>query len=100
MHRRVWSDVRGAVPKPTLGATLRLLPVLLAFVVVSALASAASGSSFAAGLLVTLLTAILYAALWLLVSSRLRHRNTAWRDLVPGALVFGVGIEVLHLVTA
>jgi uncharacterized BrkB/YihY/UPF0761 family membrane protein len=99
-HRLVWTDVRGSVPRPTIGATLRLLPALLAFFVISALASAARGSSFALGLLATLVIAVLYAALWLVISSRLPHRNATWRDLVPGAVVFGLGIEVLHLVTA
>ena len=100
IHRLVWADVRGAASRPTLGATLRLLLTLLAFIGVSALANAERGSSLAGGVLVTLLVAVPYAALWLFVSSRLPHRNTTWRDLVPGALVFGLGIEALHVVTA
>jgi uncharacterized BrkB/YihY/UPF0761 family membrane protein len=38
---------------------------------------------------------------WLLVSIRaLPHADGAtWRDLLPGAIVTGVGVEVLHLIT-
>jgi uncharacterized BrkB/YihY/UPF0761 family membrane protein len=100
IHRLVWTDVRRAVPKPTLGATLRLLPALLGFFVISALASAARAWSSGGGILVTLLIPPAYAALWLLISTRLPHRDAIWRDLVPGAIVFGLGVEVLHVVTA
>ena len=99
-HRLVWTDARGAVPRPTFGATLRLLPALLGFFVISVLAGAARASSFGGGILVTLLVPIPYAALWLLISTRLPHRDATWRDLVPGAVVLGFGLEVLHVVTA
>jgi membrane protein len=49
---------------------------------------------------VTLLIPPAYAALWLLISTRLPHRDATWRDLVPGAIGFGLGVEVLHVVTA
>jgi uncharacterized BrkB/YihY/UPF0761 family membrane protein len=99
-HRLVWTDMRGAVPKPTLPSTLRLLLVLLAYFFVTGLANLARGWSPSGGLLVTLLVPIAYAALWLLVSERLPHRNTPRRDLLPGAIVFGLGIEVLQVVGA
>ena len=99
-YRLIWTDARGAVPKPTLGATLQLLLVLIGYFAISALAGAARGASFGEGLLATLLIPVPYAALWLLVSGRLPHRDATWRDLVPGAIVFGLGVEVLHLVIA
>ena len=99
-HRLVWTDARGAVPKPTLGATLRLLLALLGLFVVSVLASAARASSVGGGILVIVLLPILYTALWVLISKRLPHRDATWRDLVPGALVLACGIEALHVVTA
>ena len=80
-HRLVWTDMRGAVPKPTLPSTLRLLLVLLAYFVVTGLANLARGWSPTGGLLVTL-SSVLYAALWLLVSEGLR---TA---MPPGATSF------------
>ena len=100
VHRLVWTDSRGAVPKPTLGATMQLLLAMIGYFVVTGVAAAARGASFGDGLLVTLLTPVPCAALWLAVSSRLPHRTAGWRDLVPGAIVFGLGVEVFHVVTA
>jgi uncharacterized BrkB/YihY/UPF0761 family membrane protein len=41
------------------------------------------------------------AVLWLIVSMRgLPHADgVTWRDLLPGALVVGIGVEALHLFT-
>jgi len=99
-HRLVWSDLRGTVPKPTLPSTLLLLLVLLAYFFVTGLANLARGWSPGGGLLVTLLVPIVYGALWLLVSERLPHRTATRRDLLPGAVLFGLGIEVLQVVGA
>jgi len=99
-HRLVWLDERAAAPRPTLRASLSLLAVLLAFYVVSGLASAARASSGEFGLLATLVSGATYVGLWLLVSRRLPHRGAGWSALLPGALLFGCGVEVLHLVVA
>ncbi len=99
-HRLVWGDSRGTVPKPTVSATLQLLAALVGYLAFSVLATAARGVSFSDGILVTLLTPIPYALLWLAVSMRLPHRDATWRDLAPGAIVFGLGVEVLHVVIA
>ena len=38
--------------------------------------------------------------LWLFVSWHMPHpEDVPWTTLVPGAVLFGVGIEVLHIVT-
>ena len=66
---------------------------------VSVLAAAARRQSGPGGLLATLVTTVPYAALWLLVAMHLPHRDAPWRALIPGSLLFGFGIEVLHLVT-
>jgi membrane protein len=81
-----------------LHATFRLLVLLLGFTVVSGLAGAVRSWSSAPGLLVTLLTVVPYAGLWLLITLRLPHRHADWKALVPGALLFGAGLQVLHLV--
>jgi uncharacterized BrkB/YihY/UPF0761 family membrane protein len=99
-HRLLWGDARAAAPRPTLGATLRLLGLLLGFGVVSLAASALRAWAPAPGLLLTLLLTLPYAVLWLLVSLQLPHGGTGWRALVPGALLCGAGVEVLHMFTA
>lgn len=99
-HRLLWQDVRGAAPKPTLGATLRLLVLLIGFSVVTALSGAVRASAPMPGILVTAGAILPYAGLWLLISLRLPHRGAEWRALVPGALAVGLGLELLHAFTA
>ncbi len=99
-HRLLWADVRAGAPKPTITATLRLLALLLAYWLISGIASYVRSESPGPGLLVTLLAMVGYAGLWLLISIRLPHRGADWTVLVPGALLVGLGIEVLHVLTA
>jgi uncharacterized BrkB/YihY/UPF0761 family membrane protein len=99
-HRLVWSDVRAAAPKPTLVASLRLLVLLLGLLAVLTLASSLRAWSGGVGVVSTLLVALPFAGLWLLVSLRLPHRGAAWTALLPGALLFGLGAELLQVVVA
>jgi len=97
-HRLIWSDVRAATPKPKLVPALVLLAVLLGFGIVSAAASAVRASSPGFGVLATLVALVPYAALWIFVAVRVPHRDAPWTALVPGAVVFAVGLEVVHAV--
>jgi membrane protein len=99
-HRLVWGDVRARALKPGLLPTLLLLGVLLSFGVVSALASALRAWETGPGVLGSLVALVPYAGLWLLVSLRLPHRDAPWSALLPGALVFGAGIQLLNAVIA
>jgi uncharacterized BrkB/YihY/UPF0761 family membrane protein len=99
-HRLVWTDALTRAPKPKVVAAVRLLVLLLCFGVVSGAASALRAWSPGPGVLATLATSIAYAGLWLLVSGRLPHRDAPWKALIPGALAFGLGIELLHVVIA
>jgi uncharacterized BrkB/YihY/UPF0761 family membrane protein len=99
-HRLVWTDLRAAAPRPTPRATMRLLVLLLGFFVLVGLAGAARAWSPGPGIVVSLLMVIPYTGLWLLVTMRLPHRDADWKSLLPGAVTFGVGIELLHLFTA
>jgi hypothetical protein len=93
-------EVRAAAPKATLLRSVELLGLLLCFGVVSAVASAARAWSPSFGVLATLADALPYAALWLVVSLMLPHRAARWTALIPGALLFGLGIELLHVFIA
>ena len=97
-HRLVWTDDRTRSPKPKLVPTLRLLALFLCFGAVSTAASAVRAWSTPPGLLATLLALVPYAALWVLVTMPLPHRDAPWTALLPGAAVFALGIEVLHAV--
>ena len=48
------------------------------------------------GLLAPLITVVPLAALWVLVSLHLPHRDATWRELVPGALLVAVGFQTMH----
>jgi membrane protein len=99
-HRLVWRDARAAAAKPTIVRTLEFLVFLLGLSIVSALASAARAWSTGPGVVVTILAIVPYAGLWLLLSLRLPHRDAPWTALVPGALLYAAGTEVLHAVIA
>ena len=99
-HRLVWTDVRERAPKPTMKATALFLGLVLVFFALTAGAGAARASSFRVGLIVSLVMIVPYAGFWLLISLRLPHRTADWKWLLPGALVFGVGIELIQLVVA
>ena len=99
-HRLVWTDLRSAAPKATVVGTVRLLALLLGLLLVSVFASAVRAWSGGTGLVSTLLVAAPYAGIWLLASLRLPHRGAPWKALVPGALAFGIGLELLNIVAA
>jgi uncharacterized BrkB/YihY/UPF0761 family membrane protein len=99
-HRLVWADVRAAAPKPTVVGTLRLLVLLLSLLVVGGLASAVRDWSGAFGLLSMVVIGLAYAGVWLLASLRLPHRGAPTRALIPGALLFGLGVQLIHVFTA
>ena len=48
------------------------------------------------GLLAPVITVVPLAALWLWVSLQLPHRDAPWKALLPGALLVGIGFNVLH----
>jgi uncharacterized BrkB/YihY/UPF0761 family membrane protein len=100
IHRLVWTDLRTRAPRPTIGSSMLLLVAILAIFTASALASALRARSPLWGIVVTIAVLVPYAAIWLYVSFRLPHRNAPWRALVPGAILFGIGVEVLQVVTA
>jgi uncharacterized BrkB/YihY/UPF0761 family membrane protein len=51
------------------------------------------------GVLATLAATAAYFGIWLWASWRLPHGPVGWRELVPGAIVVAVGLQVLQLVT-
>jgi uncharacterized BrkB/YihY/UPF0761 family membrane protein len=99
-HRLLWTDSRARAQRATPVATLRLLVLLLAFPLAAVLASAIRERSPGVGVLATALSIVPFAALWVLISSFLPHRDASWQALIPGALLFGLGLEALNVFTA
>lgn len=99
VHALIWHTPAG---KPA--SMLRAVGVLVLLVTVAlaliGLIGAARDWSFVVGLLGTLLFVAVPCAAWLFVSWHMPHASDMpWTALIPGALVFGVGLEVLHLIT-
>jgi uncharacterized BrkB/YihY/UPF0761 family membrane protein len=99
-HRLVWGEIRATAPKATPVATLRLLVLILGFFAATVFASWVRARSEGIGLLSTLLATLPFAGLWLLVSLRLPHRNAPVSALLPGAAIFALGVELLHIAAA
>jgi membrane protein len=51
----------------------------------------------AAGVVASLIVVAPYAGIWLLVSLRLPHRGVPWRELIPGAVLFAVGADLIQI---
>jgi membrane protein len=99
VHSAAWR----IAPQP-----LRNAPRAVALVVASpfALALLSGGAGwirsnvgFLPGLLATLATCAGFGLLWLWVSMRLPAPDVPWTAFLPGAVVFAVGLEALHLFT-
>jgi len=100
VHRIIWGDVRESVPKPTLLAATKLLVILIGCFAVAAAGTTARAKVPGIGLLATLAIAAPYAVLWLIETLGLPHRGSSWIALVPGAVLFGVCVEVLNILAA
>jgi uncharacterized BrkB/YihY/UPF0761 family membrane protein len=100
LHRIIWADVRASAPKPTLLAAAKLLLILIGCFAIAAAGSTIRANSVGVGVLATLVIALPYAGLWLLATVSLPHRGSSWQGLVPGALLFGLGVEILNVVAA
>ena len=96
VHRLVWGDLRRVVPKPTFGASIRLLVLLIAYF---AIREAANWIESWTGSVVlsTLVGLGSVFAWWLFLSWRLPHGNAPWHALLPGAAVVAVGMELISI---
>jgi membrane protein len=100
VHAAAWR-----VPLPPLRKGPRALAVVLTAPIVIALVTASSGWVRAnaprpVGALVTLLAGLLLGAAWLWLSSKLpAQQGVPWTAFLPGAVVFAIGIEALHIFT-
>lgn len=94
VHRLIWGDPRHEVPKPNVGATLRILLLMGIYFGIreGARAVEAASGSF---LLSTLFGVVLVFGWWLLVSLRLPHHGAPWQALLPGAALMAVGLELI-----
>jgi uncharacterized BrkB/YihY/UPF0761 family membrane protein len=95
-----WGVPVPKLPRPTRAAGIFIL-IVLAGVVLVQLIGAMREASFGIGLLATVLFVLVPAGLWLVVSLKgFPHAEDAgWRAMVPGSVLVGVGLQLLHLFT-
>ena len=75
------------------------LLVVTAFMLTTGAAAAMRERNSGAAVAVTLITFVVYAALWLAASITLpRAPGSPWGALLPGAVLTAVGLQVLHVV--
>ena len=99
VHALVWKTQAGKPPSMARAAGVLVLVVTFALAIV-ALIGKLRGESFLLGLLATLLFLAIPCVVWLAVSWYMPHEpDIPWTALLPGAVFFALGMEVLHLVT-
>jgi uncharacterized BrkB/YihY/UPF0761 family membrane protein len=96
-HALVWEiPVPKIEHKPRLVGELMMAALIL--VGISTLAAVVRDHSSGFGLLAMLGCVLFYGGAWWLFSVRLPHDGASVLDLLPGAILFGVGAQVLHLI--
>ena len=99
VHALVWHTDPGK-PKSATRAAGALVLLVTVGLAISALIGKVRTTSLLVGLLATVLFILIPVAAWIFVSWHMpRAPDMPWTALLPGAVVFGVGLEVLHLVT-
>jgi uncharacterized BrkB/YihY/UPF0761 family membrane protein len=100
IHVLIWRLPRVRVRRQARAVGLLILSVLGALVLAQ-LVSKLQDRSFPAWVFATSLFMLIPAGLWLVASLKLfpHPPEVGWRDVVPGALLVGVGIEALHIFT-
>jgi len=98
IHAVAWGEPITKVRRGALGA-LSLFGVVLALAGVLALQQRLRSESYGLGLVSTLATTAVFFGIWLLASRFFPHGDAPLRALVPGAALFAVGVEGLHLLS-
>jgi uncharacterized BrkB/YihY/UPF0761 family membrane protein len=100
IHVLIWRIPRVRGRRQVRAVALLLISVLGALALAQ-LTSKLHDRSFPAWVFATSFFMLIPAALWLLASLKLfpHPPEVGWHDLVPGALLVGVGVEALHVFT-
>jgi membrane protein len=96
IHRLAWGvAARGS--RPSVGVTVAFTAAVLACGAVVAFAVGVLDRSSVEGLVGVLLVGAVFGTAWLALTMRLPHPGAAWTALLPGAMLFGLGVQALHL---
>ena len=95
VHALAWQ--RTAAQAKVTRRSLGVFAVAIAGQVALVLCTAAVREHASAGVLVLLAAVCAFAGLWLWVSLELPHSTARWVDLVPGAVLYGLGILAVQV---
>ena len=98
VHSLAWEGRVGKLRRP-LPAAFALLAAIAAFAAVFGVAGKARAELGVGGLIVSIAALAAFAAIWLGLAWLLPHGNADWTELIPGALVVALGIQLIHLGT-
>jgi uncharacterized BrkB/YihY/UPF0761 family membrane protein len=97
-HALVWHMPGTRIQsKPRLAGMFLLACIAIA--AATSLAAVVRNASGTNGLIAMIADIVVYTAVWFGLSMQFPHRDAPWAALIPGAILFGVGIQVLHLVS-
>jgi uncharacterized BrkB/YihY/UPF0761 family membrane protein len=97
-HALIWgSPATRIVRRPRLVGVF--LAACLAIAAATSIAAIIRDAAATPGLIAMLADFGVYTAAWWLLSTQLPHGDASYVALIPGALVFGAGIQAMHLVT-
>lgn len=96
VHAHIWHAAPPKLKsKPR--AVAELLLLILAAGAGTSVAAVIRNRSPSFGLVAMLSVVFVYSSAWLLLSSRLPHGEAPIIHLIPGALLFGLGLQAMHL---
>jgi uncharacterized BrkB/YihY/UPF0761 family membrane protein len=99
VHSIAWDGGVQRLGRP-LHAGLVLIGAIVACALVVGAAGGARAQFGAVGVLLTTVVAFLaFAAIWLAIEWLLPHREAPWTALLPGAVLFALGFQLVHLAT-
>ena len=97
-HALVWRMPGTRIrSKPRLAGIFLL--ACIAIIAATSVAAIIRNASATNGLIAMIADVVVYAAVWWGLSTQFPHRDASWLALLPGAIFFGLGVQVLHLVS-